>query len=178
MILTIEAATANELCSQLREIVKSFGIEVDSNQLPLPLAIVPNAATAPTASTSLDAVESAETQKRKRRTKAEMEADAVAKAASPVVTSIVNPTPPTPSTPLTTAVVTELTIDQVRAALGQVNDVKGTPAARELLTKFSCARISDLKKEKYTTFVEECRAAVTTSSVSSVSSVAQAAQGA
>lgn len=48
------------------------------------------------------------------------------------------------------------TIDNVRAALQAFTSTKGVPEGVALLKEFGAARISELKAEDYTAFVEKC----------------------
>lgn len=50
------------------------------------------------------------------------------------------------------------TKEEAVAHLQQVNNQKGLKTAREVLAKFNCARISELKEEDFTNFVLECQA--------------------
>jgi hypothetical protein len=52
----------------------------------------------------------------------------------------------------------EYTREQALAALQNLNVLKGLPEAREVLSQFGCARISDVKPDQYGAFIAACKA--------------------
>lgn len=56
--------------------------------------------------------------------------------------------------------VAEVTKQEVIQALQKVNSMKGLPKAKEVLVKFNCARLSDVKEAIYPQFLKACNEAL------------------
>lgn len=81
-----------------------------------------------------------------------------AKSAAPVVEAVEAPAVETLPIPQSNEGKLSATKDEAVAHLQQVNNQKGLKTAREVLAKFNCARISELKEEDFNGFVLECQA--------------------
>lgn len=50
------------------------------------------------------------------------------------------------------------TKESVISILKEINDKRGLEAARELLSKFKCSRVSELAPDQYQAFISDCQA--------------------
>lgn len=137
MKLTIEAVDVPSLKFQLTEICREFGLSPlpnFSNSVP---ALEPELASAEPVK-----------EPRKRAKKVQPEE-------APAEPTPVEETPPpaaASSTPVNNLK------EQVFSALKKVSTNKGMVTAKELLTKFKCARISELKEDQFPEFIKACEA--------------------
>lgn len=138
MILTIEAPTAEELKAKVLEVAKSFYDEMNGT------TAVSLDSTGPAANGAAPA----EKEKRKRRTKVEM---AEATAANTTTAAVATEVAPEASKSAKTKA-------DVINALSKVNAEKGMLAAKGVLAKFDCQRISELPETAYAEFVKTCNA--------------------
>lgn len=159
--ITIQAKNAEELRQKIIDLGDVFGVSVSTVTRPR----------------SQDAAQDAEqltmpegilnpTPKKTRRPKGALPVEeAISKAnltAQAIVTEVTKSNPKVQELPPVEAA-PETTLDEaptkdlVRQALEKFNEEKGLDAARDLLAKFNCRRLSELPVEKYADFISACQ---------------------
>lgn len=189
MLLSFEAATAEELRDKVLSFARVFGLEVDTRQAELPLSAPAAASVAThndpnmTHSPIRNIMSSPETNeapvekrgrgrppgKKNATTTAEglkAQAAAAKPADAPAVQEAVPAEHAAPESipapveaPKAEATPAPVTKDQAVAALQALVTAKGMPKAREVLATFSAARLSELPESKLGDFVAACKAA-------------------
>jgi hypothetical protein len=62
------------------------------------------------------------------------------------------------ATPAPVAPTQPLSREQVKTALEQLNAARGITVVREILAKFNCSRLSEVKEEQFADFIAACQA--------------------
>lgn len=163
MILTLEANNGKELAEKIADLAAMVGLKlsVDPSQMELPLNSVPPTGVLP--------IDTPTTPRKAGRPKKTANSDVEPKAIEKVeVASVENEDKSTPvrdtlATSTSAASETpqsDVTKEQVIQALSEVHEKKGLPMAREILAQAGVSRVSEMKPEKYSAFVNVCRAIV------------------
>ena len=143
MIVSFTAETPAEIKKKMHDFLKIFAVDetVDPRQMTLEpqtdgaLAV----ATSPVAPVAVVETQEVETAPKKRGRK-------------PKDVEIA----PAPKAAVAPDETVEITKDRVVTALKYLNDKKGLEAARNLLSKFDCGRVSELRPDQYGDFFHEC----------------------
>lgn len=159
--IDITAVDMDDLRTQLLNWCKAFGVQVNANQMELPLKSTATPSSKPSLHSSpeiSDTVNPAEKPKRRAgRAEAKMP-ETLSAAKMPEGLSLTNLSESSP-TPLPTEVTpTVATKDMARAALEELNNKKGVDAARKVLKGLGFGRWSEVKEDKYGELLSACKA--------------------
>lgn len=162
MHLTVSGNTAEELKQKIAGLAKAFGIEIDPNQMPLPMtemavSIGDEAEEDEEVKHAISVSDIKKEIEDEAKPKAKRGRRPKAAAAEPTSAPTPEPTP-VASVPRDTAPDKAKVVDALQKLVGVTN----MNVARDVLSRFGCIRISDIKEEQYPQLMADIQKAIET----------------